>query len=112
VYTVPASKASIKQNRFEFKVPGDRKVYSVPKMKFLKPSLILDIDQEQKKSGVLRRLLEVYHPGLFDQFDDISQVEALYNAWGEASGIQVGESSGSTDSSEASTAGPSDETSS
>jgi hypothetical protein len=112
VYTVPPSKASIKQNRFEFMVPGDDKVYEVPKMRYLKPALIADLDQQEKKYAVLRSLLEVYHPGLFDSFEDLDQVESLYNAWGEASGIQVGESSASTGSSPVSTAGPSDETSS
>jgi hypothetical protein len=112
VYTVPSSKQSIKQNRFQFQVAGDDTVYDVPKMKYVKPSLLSLIDEQQRSVGVLRVLLEHYHPGLYDSFDGIDQVEALYKAWGEASGIQVGESSGSTDSSTVSTAKPSDETSS
>jgi hypothetical protein len=97
MFTVPASKASIKQNRFEFKMPGDRSTYSVPKLQFVKPSLVLQLDGN-KKADIVRLLLDHYVPDLTEKFESIEQLVALYEAWAEASGITPGESSASTDS--------------
>lgn len=96
-YEVPASKASIKQNRFEFKLPGDRKNYSVPKLQYLKPDLIDDIENKPKTDTV-KAILEHYHPGLWSKFDDLEQARAFFENWAKASGISLGESSASTDS--------------
>lgn len=98
VYQVPPSKASLKQNRFEFGLPGSKKVYSVPKLQFVKPALALtfgDLTEVQ----VANLLFAEYLPEVFPQLEDGSQLEALLNAWKEASeGVGVGESSASADS--------------
>lgn len=95
VFTVPASKASVKQNRFEFKMPKDPKTYSVPKMQFIKPSLIEALEGEAKSIGV-RKLLDAYHPGLFEKFEEQEQATKFFEAWAAASGIKPGESSDSS----------------
>lgn len=97
VYEVPASKASIKQNRFEFKVPGDKKTYSVPKLQFLKPSLVQDVE-EDNPIRAMRAILDYYTPGVYEKFEDGEQVAGLFNAWAEGSGVDLGESSASADS--------------
>ncbi|ALY08860.1 tail assembly chaperone [Arthrobacter phage Galaxy] len=108
-FEVPASQASIKQNQFEFKIPGERKGRSLPKMEFLplgirnrmaqaakplqaaeeagrKPS-----DDELEAMGQVQLdLLERYSPGVTDALDE-TQLSALLVAWQEASGISVGE---------------------
>ncbi len=109
---MPKSKASIAQNRFEFRLPGEKKVRSVPLLKYLKPSLAMEFEELDEKQAV-RRLFEAVYPGedLFAKFDDVEQFTAWLQAWGDASGVDLGESPASPPSSE-STAGPSDTTSS
>jgi hypothetical protein len=97
VYEVPTSKASIKQNRFEFKVPGDKKLYSLPLLKYLKPSLVLTVEDDAPVRA-MSVILEEYAPGVYAKFEDGEQVEALFNAYAEASGVDLGESSASVDS--------------
>ena len=97
MYQVPASKASVKQNQFDFKLPGDKKTYSVPKLQFIRPSLMRDMDAMGNKIDRVYALLENYHPQLVDKFDGLDQVEAFYTAWAEGSGIGVGESSDSSE---------------
>lgn len=110
MFEVPAPKRSMKQNLFQFKMPGDEKVYELPKLQYLKPSLVDKLDGGQKIE-VIRGITDEYIPGLFDQFDDSEQLIALYEAWAKESGISLGESSGSAESSP-SMAEPSGETSS
>jgi hypothetical protein len=107
-YQVPPSKASIEQNRFTFTLNG--KDYSLPKLAFIKPSLVEQLEGATKLKAV-RMLTDHYIPGLFDEFEDAEQLTDLYNAWATASGLKLGESSASRDSSK-STEGPSTETSS
>ncbi|WP_230670768.1 hypothetical protein [Rathayibacter sp. Leaf248] len=96
MFTVPASKASIKQNRFEFKMPGDTKTtHSLPKLQFVKPALVLQINGSAK-ADIVRLLMEHYLPDTFEKFESLEQLTALYEAWAEASGITPGESSAST----------------
>lgn len=113
-FQVPASKASIKQNQFEFTLPGGEH-YVVPKMQFLnadirqrmsrigadlkavideggKPSPLQSAELQQ----VQRELLENYAPGLYALVSD-DQVQAIFSAWQEASNITAGESSASAD---------------
>jgi len=97
VYQVPASKASIKQNRFEFQLPGSRKIHSVPLLKFLKPSLALELEEASELSAA-KILFNEYLPEAFTQFEDAEQLEAFLDAWKDASGIGVGESGASADS--------------
>lgn len=110
VYQVPPAKRSIKQNVFEFTLPGDKKKYSLPKLAFIKPALVEKLDGGQK-SEIVRALLDEYVPGVYDLMEDSYQLIALYEAWAAESGIKLGESSGSDGSSE-STKSPSAETSS
>lgn len=98
VFQVPPSKASVKQNRFEFTLPGAKKVYSVPKLNFLKPSLALSFDALTEVQ-VANALFNEYLPEVFPLIEDGAQLEALLNAWKDASeGVGVGESSASADS--------------
>lgn len=116
VYEVPASKASQKQNVFEFKVPGERKPRSLPLLKFLpvglngrmadaakpvhtaqkagrKPSA----DELHALGSIQMEILNKYSPGLVDAVDS-EQLGAILRAWQEASNISVGESPASAGS--------------
>lgn len=100
VYEVPESKRSIDQDKFEFKVPGDKRTYKVPKTKYLplrameklsgtaedvSLSDILDLFGDQQAQDAVRTL-------------DAEQLKALTEAWQSDSGVQVGESSASSSS--------------
>lgn len=101
-FTVPESKRSIRQNQFEFHVPGDRKVYRIPKAKYLPVGLIEKFEGEKKELSVADVL------AMFDNGDDATlaairtldaeQLQALTKAWQQDSGLTVGESEASTDS--------------
>lgn len=97
-FEVPVSKASIDQNQWSFKMPGDRKTYKVPKLQFMRPSLMREMDTKANRIDRVYMLLEHYHPGLVDKFDGLDQIEAFYTAWAEGSGLSVGESSASSTS--------------
>lgn len=97
VFQVPTSQASIKQNRFEFTLPGSKKVYSVPKLQFVKPSIALQFN-DLSEIQIANILFSEYLPEVFPQLEDASQLEALLNAWKEESGIDVGESEASATS--------------
>lgn len=113
VFEVPKSKASIRQNRFEFKMP-DGKKYWVPLLEYIKPSLALkfkdlevttDEDGNQTADGdatsqLVTALFDTYWPGkaLFDQFEDADQFAAWMEAYTDASGVSAGESSASSKS--------------
>ena len=97
-YEVPASKRSIKQNQFQFKVPGDRKTYSIPKAKYM---TIGQVEALETKGGEVKLtdLLEILGQG--EARDavrslDQEQLMALMEAWQADSGLTVGESSAST----------------
>jgi hypothetical protein len=115
VFEVPASKASIDQNRFKFKLPGQKKTWSVPKLQFISSDLRLRMqeasiplkriideggqpapEQTLEVQAIQRELFETYAPGLYKQLTD-DQIPALMQAWQEASGISLGESSPSAD---------------
>lgn len=98
VYQVPKSKRSLKQNVFQFTMPGDDTVYSVPKLQFVRPALVTRIEGGSKVDAV-KAVTDEYVPGLFDRFEDAEQLAGFYNAWAEASGISLGESSPSSASS-------------
>lgn len=97
VYTVPKSKASIKQNRFEFKLEGDATVYSIPLLKFLKPSIALEL-QAGNQAEAMRSLFTEYMPGVLEKLEDSVQMGDLFQAWQDASGVSLGESSASSSS--------------
>lgn len=110
VYEVPASKASLKQNLFEFKVPGEKKTRSLPLLQYTPlgyrnklGALARPIQAAQKAGkdpavedlqalGALQlAMLEQYSPGLTDVMDD-EQMGALLKAWQAASTVSMGES--------------------
>ena len=116
VYEIPASKASLKQNVFEFKVPGEKKIRSHPLLKFLpigyrnrmaqmaapiQAAQAAGDDPDSKDLHALGtvqlELLERFSPGVTDVMDD-DQLAALLKAWQEASQISVGESPASAGS--------------
>ncbi|WNT44408.1 tail assembly chaperone [Microbacterium phage Nicky22] len=91
-YEVPASKRSIRQNQFEFKVPGDRKVYRIPKAKYLTMGQIEAL-QAKKDEVLLTDILEMLGQG--EARDavrslDQEQLMDLMEAWQSDSGISVG----------------------
>ncbi|WNM65689.1 tail assembly chaperone [Arthrobacter phage Vulpecula] len=107
-FEVPASKASIKQNQFEFKIPGERKGRTLPKMEFLplgirnrmaqaaKPLQAAEEagreptnDELEAMGQVQLELLEKYSAGVTDALDE-EQLSALLVAWQEASGVTLG----------------------
>lgn len=109
-FRVPPAKRSIKQNVYEFQMPDSEEIYELPLLRYIKPSLVEELDGG-KKSDIVRKLLETYVPGIYERFEDADQLVALYEDWARESGMTLGESSGSTDS-PASTEEPSAETSS
>lgn len=99
IFRLPASKKSLAQNQFQFQLEEGGEVFSIPKLKFLKPSLAVEIEEMPLQKAVVH-LFETFHPGLFDTFEDSDQLEAFTLAWARASGINLGESKPSSDSSE------------
>jgi len=101
IFQLPASKKSLAQNQFRFALPWDEPgvVHSIPKLRFLKPSLAVKIESMRLQDAVTL-LLDEFEPGLLDKLEDVEQLEALVVAWAKASGITVGESKPSSDSSE------------
>lgn len=101
-YEVPESKRSIAQNQFKFKVPGDRKIYSIPKAKFLPVGVIEKVSANRDEVTLIDIL------GLLEGNDektgaairtlDSEQLIELTKAWQADSGIELGESSASTTS--------------
>lgn len=117
VFQVPASKASIKQNQFEFEVPVSGKKtrkYTVPKMQYISSDLRermqrASLPLQGLKEGdsvepavqielsiVQRELFDRYAPGLYELVTD-DQILAIQEAWQEASSVTLGESSPSAD---------------
>ncbi|KKI16371.1 MULTISPECIES: hypothetical protein [unclassified Leucobacter] len=115
VFEVPASKASIKQNQFQFKLPDSKKTYTLPKMQYissdirermqrtsvtLKAAIDAGVEPDPadalEASKIQRELFERYAPGLYELVTD-DQIRAIQEAWQEASSIELGESSPSAD---------------
>ncbi|ALY08927.1 tail assembly chaperone [Arthrobacter phage Savage2526] len=97
VYRVPASKASLHQNQFRFQLPGEDNVRSIPKLKYLKPSIAIQVEGMPVQQA-LQLLFSLYQPGLIDEFDDMEQLEGVIKAWADASGVSLGESKPSSNS--------------
>lgn len=100
-YEVPESKKSIRQNQFEFMVPGDDTVYAVPKAKFLPVGVIEKMSTRGAVS--ISDILDLFGDGgspaaVAVRTLDSEQLQALTEAWQRDSGLTVGESSASTDS--------------
>jgi len=99
MYAVPKSKASLPENRFEFHFPPSKRKYSIPHLKFIRPSLAQEIEPMRELQAV-RHIINAYFPDedLVAKFDDQEQFEAWVEAWKKASGIGLGESEASSDS--------------
>ncbi|ALY09970.1 tail assembly chaperone [Arthrobacter phage Pumancara] len=97
VYRVPASKASLHQNQFRFQLPGEDRVRSIPKLKYLKPKIAIQVEGMPVQAA-LQLLFSLYEPGLIDEFEDMEQLEGVIKAWADASGVSLGESQPSSNS--------------
>lgn len=94
-FAVPQSKKSIKQNRFEFEVGGE--TFDVPLLKFAPVAAMEAFENGKNITGFLMtadsdRAREALR-GM-----DSEQLDALSDAWSEASDVTPGESAGSSDS--------------
>ncbi|AOZ65058.1 tail assembly chaperone [Arthrobacter phage Lakshmi] len=89
IYRVPASKASLHQNQFRFQLPGEDKIRSIPKLKFLKPKIAMQVEGMPVQAA-LQLLFSLYEPGLIDEFDDMEQLEGVLQSWAKASGVSLG----------------------
>lgn len=94
-FQVPASKRSHKQNRFEFKLDG--KTHSIPLLKFLP---VRSAEAFEKGSNVGGLIAAADSDATREAIRDLDseQLEALVDAWQEASGVELGESEGSSES--------------
>lgn len=100
-FNVPASAGSKRDNRFTFRHDG--KTYSVPKLQYLSgktAKLLNELQAPMTSAEINRRVLVSECPdcedAVYSMADD--QMEALADAWIEASTVTVGESQGSNDS--------------
>lgn len=116
VFQVPKSKASFKQNVFEFQIDGNDKVWSIPLVRYLNADLMTRMqaitgplkkviesggspsDEEASMlANVQREIVEHYCPGLY-RLADLDQIAAILQAWRDASNpngadVDLGESS-------------------
>lgn len=104
MYEIPESKKSLDQNQFRFSYHGEQ--FSIPKIKYLSPAIVRAISDMTPTQTVFYLLDQFGNGDLVEQLEDMEQVESLYRAWMDDSGISVGESSESGNSS-ASTQTPS-----
>lgn len=100
-YEVPASKRSIKQNQFIFKVPGDRKSYSIPKAKYLTVGQVEKFSVKGEEMDITDILSILGQGDAHDAVRELDQEQlmALMEAWQNDSELTVGESSASTETS-------------
>lgn len=116
VFQVSPARASIKQNVFEFELPGSKKKWSLPKQQYLNADLRqrlgaaaarvqaiqsaggkVEVADGLELEALQRELIEKYCPGLYAAVDD-AQLQEIVAAWKEASAITMGESSASASS--------------
>lgn len=98
-FEVPASKRSIRQNQFEFKVPGDRKTYHIPKAKYLTVGQVEKLAGKGSAELAITDLLDIVGEGearAAVETLDTEQLMALMTAWQADSQLEVGESSASS----------------
>lgn len=107
VYEIPESKRSKDQNKWEFKVPGDDRVYKILKAKYLPLGLVEKL--EGQKNVTLADIFAMFDAGKQTKAEiaetsavhaairtlDGEQLQALTEAWQNDSGVQLGESSAS-----------------
>lgn len=94
MFEVPQSKKSIRQNRWEFTIPGEDGTFDVPLMKFASIAAMEAFEAGKESTGLI---LAADNERARDAIRslDADQVTALLDAWSEASGVTVGESQGS-----------------
>lgn len=97
MYEVPVSKASIKQNKFEFK--SGAKTYSLPKLQYLSLNQMAPFESIGDQSTT-SEIVDAFKPisaevarvvGGFDT----EQFRDFFAAWRDASDVAVGESKAS-----------------
>ncbi|WNO28729.1 tail assembly chaperone [Microbacterium phage FlameThrower] len=91
-FKVPESKRSIRQNQFEFQVPGDRKTYRIPKAKYLSIGQVEALASKGDEVQITD-ILEILGQGEAREAVrtlDQEQLMALMEAWQDDSGITVG----------------------
>lgn len=115
VFSVP----ELSSKRFDFKLPGNKKVYSLPltqdlplsiKATLMKAIAISERVQKMEKRGreyepsqdeveilasAQTAILDRYAPGVSEQISE-AQFKALMEAWAEASSVTLGESAPSS----------------
>lgn len=91
-YQVPKSKASIKQNRFEFEVDG--KTYDIPQMKYLSIGSVEAFENEHPIQGLIMASDNEDARAALRSLEG-DQLEGLMEAWQKESGVSVGESEAS-----------------
>jgi len=94
-FTVPASKKSIKQNRFEFEVDGEK--YDIPYLKFAPVASIEAFENERNVTGFVLMCDSDEAKAAIRSMDG-EQLEAFMEAYQKESGVDVGESSASSSS--------------
>lgn len=97
VFQVPESKRSLNQNQFEFQLPGDDTVYRIPKAKYLTSGEVEKLSNSTRVtfSDILTLFGKDEAAATAIRELDTDQLEALMNAYTEASGMSLGESSAS-----------------
>lgn len=111
-FLVPGAKSEKAENRFVFRVPGEKEDRSLPLLRHIKASYrrrLSDVSRRLKDEhlsedalvaarleaeAIQFEIVEDACPGLTDAVTS-DQLEAIIEAWGEASGTSVGESSAS-----------------
>lgn len=97
-FQVPKSKASIRQNRFEFQVEEGGKTYDLPLMKYLPVRVIEAMNDTDRSFGALLSAFGDGEAAEAVRDLDAEQLNALMEAWEEESGITAGESAASSKS--------------
>ena len=94
-FTVPTSKKSIKQNRFEFEMGGDK--FDIPLLKFAPVAAIEAFEYERNVSAFVLMCDSDEAKAAIRSMDG-AQLEAFMEAYQKESGVDVGEQSASSDS--------------
>lgn len=94
-FDVPASKKSIKQNRFEFTLDGV--TYSIPLLKFAPVEAAEHFESGRNVAGILACCENDKARDVVRSLDG-DQFGPLMTAWQEASGVSAGESVASEES--------------
>lgn len=90
VFQIPESKKSIKQNRFEFELDG--KKFEIPHLKFAPAGAMEHFEQERNMTGLMLVCDDDATRDALRGLDG-DQLAAFMEAWGAASGVDMGESS-------------------